>query len=183
MAEQTQSPLHFLVREVAEVHNARFFYAAIALALTLPDVCSKLMYEPSDEAYWKGGQRRYEAWCASYLTTRLTLFTPGDLWALRGGVIHQGQTFGHPKASFARVVFILPDGRGNQISIETGQDADKKLVSSIDTRTFCQAFIDAVEDFIAKTKDDPIVQKNVAGVVRFRPNGYEGHIMGLPVIT
>jgi hypothetical protein len=183
MTDEPRSPLNFLLREMVAVHKAGMYYAAIMLALTFPDICSKLTFAPSDEKYWKGTQERYEDWCEKYLSKRLASLTAQDLWALRGGVLHQGQTFGHPKSRFSRVVFILPDKGSNQFQIGKMSLQDEAPVSAISTSTFCNAFLDAVREFIAATKDDPIVQANVTGLVRFRPEGFERYILGTPVIA
>jgi hypothetical protein len=59
-------------------------------------------------------------------------------------------------------VFIVPDRGGNQFTIgnmRLAGDEEKKPVSAISTSTFCNAFLEAANEFIMKTKDDPIVQK------------------------
>jgi hypothetical protein len=180
---QNQSPLNFLLKEMCDVHNAGHFYAAIALSLMLPDICSKLTFEPSEDAYWSKTHKRYQDWCSKYLTKHLQILTAEDVWALRGGVIHQGQSFGHPNARFQRVVFILPDGRGNKFSITSHRAENSKPVKSISTEIFCKAFLDAVNEFIEATKENAVVQKNIVGLVRLRPNGYEDHIVGIPCIA
>lgn len=185
MAETEQSPLEFILREMVAVHNAGLYYAAITIALTLPDICSKLSYDVSDDRYWKGNQKRYEQWCKLYLADkeRLPYLTPQDMWALRGGMVHQGQTFGHPKSRFERVVFVLPDAGGNQFQIGEGHFGGDKPLSAISTSTFCQAILEGVRDFIVSTQDDAIVQKNIVGLVRLRPEGDGRLFSGLAVIT
>lgn len=185
MTDGVHSPLNFILREMVQVHKAGLYYAAITIALTLPDICSKATFEPSDDNYWRGVQARYEAWCERYLSTRLQSLTAQDIWALRGGVLHQGQTFGHPKSRFERVVFILPDKGNNQFtfgSLSVGGE-EVKPVSAISTVTFCTAFLEAANEFLAATKDNEIVQKNLEGLIRFRPQGYERYIVGKPVIA
>jgi hypothetical protein len=56
-------------------------------------------------------------------------------------------------------------------------------VSAISTVTFCTAFLEAANEFLAATKDNEIVQKNLEGLIRFRPQGYERYIVGKPVIA
>ncbi len=185
MTDEAHSPLNFILGEMVQVHNAGLYYAAITIALTLPDICSKAMFEPNDENYWKGVQARYEGWCKKYLATRLPSLTPRDVWALRGGILHQGQAFGHPKSRFERIVFILPDKGNNQFifgSMKIGNE-DVKPVSAISTITFCNAFLEAAKEFVVTTQANEIVQKNLEGLIRFRPEGYERYIVGLPVIA
>src|SRR5256885_2314037 len=160
MTDEARSPLNFILREMVQVHNTGLYYAAITIALTLPDICSKATFESRDEHYWKGVQARYEAWCEKYLATRLPSLTPQDVWALRGGILHQGQAFGHPKSRFERIVFILPDKGNNQFvfgSIKMG-DQHVKPVSAISTLTFCNAFLEAVNEFICVQKVNKLVR-------------------------
>src|SRR5277367_3893693 len=108
MSTEPASPLDFLLTEIMKAHNAKLFYAAICLALTVPDVCSAVEFEDQKMRFKFIGPR-YRSWCDSWVKCFAHL-TTDDLWALRGGVIHKGQTFGHPNDRFERVVFILSRG-------------------------------------------------------------------------
>ncbi|MFJ4026010.1 hypothetical protein ACIPWF_00860 [Paenarthrobacter sp. NPDC089989] len=70
------------------------WYAALSLALTLPDICGRL------ESPELRSQRRYVQWCKTYLEPKYTapgssgarLFLSGkDCYALRCAVLHEGQ--------------------------------------------------------------------------------------------
>lgn len=181
MANQ-DSPLNFVLREISETHNRGLFYASVSIALTIPDICSALEFETGDEMFWKN-QKRYERWCETYLAGKLSQLTPQDIWALRGGVIHRGQTFGHPKARFERVVFILPDRGGNSFQVQSTMKDSLLPVLSISVTTFCDAIVKGAFEWIAATSSNAIVQANAPGLIRFRPQGYENHVVGMPVIA
>ena len=72
---------------VTDAIRTRNWYAALTLALVLPDICGFLDDLPK-------GRRRYLDWCAAYLTPRYTLpvgphreehifLHPEDCYALR----------------------------------------------------------------------------------------------------
>ena len=183
MAAAVQSPLNFLIHEIASTFHARLWYAGIILCLTVPDICSASELDQSDEKFWRG-QARYEKWCERYLMKHLAALTPADIWALRGGVIHRGQTFGHPKNRFERVVFILPDGSGNTFNgIRTVVHDSEQPVHSLDIHTFGNAFFAAAAEWIEDVKDNESVRANLRGLIRVRREGYENHLVGMPVIA
>lgn len=70
------------------------WYAALAVALTLPDICGRL------ESPNVASLKRYVRWCDSYLTPRYTKEMPGgmhiflggqDCYALRCAFLHEGR--------------------------------------------------------------------------------------------
>jgi hypothetical protein len=179
MSTEPASPLDFLLTEIVKALNAKLFYAAICLALTIPDVCS--VAETDDEDMNFKIQKRYVPWCDSWVKS-FTQLTSLDLWALRGGVIHKGQTFGHPKERFERVIFILPFA-GNEFQITTKWSSNADPVCMISVEAFCKGMIDSANNWKMATKDNAIVQRNLEGLLRVRPHGYQGSVAGLPVIA
>lgn len=181
MVQPGDSPLHFVMHEIAGAFNAGLFYAAVNLSLSIPDICS------SDEELEINNrfkvEKRYVPWCTKWLCSKMLHLTAEDIWALRGGIIHQGQTFGHPKARYERIVFILPDGRGNKFQIASSMRSDAKPVTSISLDYFCKVFLTTAEEWIEATKDNKDIQEKLEGLIRFRPNGYENHLIGTAVIA
>jgi len=147
MTDVSSSPLSFALREIHATYQAKLYYAAIILCLTLPDMCAASEFEEGDEAFWNI-QKRYETWCDRYLIKHLSALTSTDIWALRGGVIHRGQTFGHPKNRFERVAFILPDGRHNIFNGIVTQMQGGLPLHSVGVDVFCQAFFDAAHEWM-----------------------------------
>lgn len=87
--------MEHLVTAVRSAVDQSNWYAALGLALTLPDICGRL------EAPGKGSRARYVAWCNEYLVPRYTahlgpqgtkhVFLHGeDCYALRCAVLHEG---------------------------------------------------------------------------------------------
>lgn len=99
--------MEHLFDQIHGVCDAGFPYAAVVMALTVPDVCANLLLPPEAKA---GGQsRRYQNWYRSHIEPVFPFITAADAWSLRCGVVHQGE-MGNNKRTFDRVVFAYQDG-------------------------------------------------------------------------
>lgn len=87
--------MQHLIAAVEKSLEDQNWYAALALALTLPDICAKL------ESPQGGSAKRYSAWANKYFAPKYTseigaareehVFLSGnDLYALRCAVLHEG---------------------------------------------------------------------------------------------
>ncbi len=185
MTDAPESPLHYILKEVVRAFDNRLYYAAIGLCLAIPDICAGLERDPQNDTrkFWdvQGGCTK---WCADYLPLTETggNLTPEDIWALRGGVIHRGQTFGHPKSRYRRVVFILPHPEGTQAQF-IFKDSEPLPVCAMSVDVFCQDVLNGAQKWIEATKDNAIVQRNLEGLVRVRPEGYPPAFAGHMVIA
>src|ERR1022692_3417221 len=79
-------PMEAILTEIDRALDAGLYYLAIALSLTLPDICGAL--ESPD-----GGatRERFTAWYDTYLAQTYQSLTAADCYSLRCGVIHQGR--------------------------------------------------------------------------------------------
>jgi hypothetical protein len=81
-------------------------------------------------------------------------------------------------------VFILPDGSGNTFNgIRTVVHDSEQPVHSLDIHTFGNAFFAAAAEWIEDVKDNESVRANLQGLIRVRREGYENHLVGMPVIA
>lgn len=94
-----------LLLEIEKALEAKLYYLAIAVALSVPDICACLEFDP-DKPKW-ATKASYVSWADANVVGRFRNLTGVDLFHLRGGVLHQGH-FGHPKSAFDRVMFIGP---------------------------------------------------------------------------
>lgn len=85
---------------------------------------------------------------------------------------------GHPQMQFARVIFSLPDGRGNVFHDNIMNDA-----LNLDARIFCETIIAAVESWLRANANDGVVQRNLERLLRVRPEGIAPYMLGMPVIS
>lgn len=79
------SRLDDYINHVYVAGNAGAWYAALALSLALPDICSSVEY-PNEPRVWK----RYGDWCTTYVTPRDVNLTGADLYVLRCSFLHTG---------------------------------------------------------------------------------------------
>jgi hypothetical protein len=104
--DQVRPELNAILREIERALDAKLYYVAIAVALSVPDICACLECDP-DKPIWSTVEK-YSRWCDANL--KFKNLDGADLARLRGGVLHQGH-FGHPKSKFDRVIFIGPESR------------------------------------------------------------------------
>ncbi len=151
-----------ILKEIERALEARLWYAAVVLALTLPDICAKL--EAAPNARKDGQQARYRRWCRRNLSDRFGL--SDDLcWYLRCGVVHEGR---YKHKDFDRVVFTTPDGGGvHNIILKIG---DTRMLS-LHVLIFCEEMMLSVSNWYNVKRDDQVVSKNLQRLVQLRPEG------------
>ncbi|WP_269514448.1 hypothetical protein [Brevundimonas subvibrioides] len=177
------SPLEVVLDEIFKCIAAGLVYPALHLALSVPDVCSSLETAHDEDARFRI-QRRYVAWCETYLSQEFLVFTASDCWALRGGVLHNGMFASHPGSQYDRILFTLPNPRmtlHENISRNNGGIIESAL--QLDAKLFCEAMATAARRWYLLKKDDPKVVQNLPNLVRVRPNGVSPHIVGVPLIA
>lgn len=178
----TGSPLDPILSDIDRLFRLGFYYAAIHISLSIPDICSSLETRVDDELRRKV-ERRYKAWCEKYLQHKFQVFTSTDCWALRGGVIHNGKLHGHTQLAYDRVIFQPPSELTilEMVSENNGGFEDKALLLNI--QNFLSIMITAARDWYSVNQEHPIVLENIDGLVRTRPDGIEPHYVGSPIIA
>ena len=140
--------MDMILQEIERALNAGFYYLAVVMALTLPDICAALASPNGDT-----DPRKYKNWYTKNLAGRFQMVTADDIWSLRNGVLHQGRC-GHPNMQFARIIFTLPEGQGNRLL--GGAILNDAL--SLDAVEFCHAVIQSVQTWFAANQNDPNVK-------------------------
>jgi hypothetical protein len=74
--------------EIEKTMEAGLWYAAVALSLTLPDICASLEARPNARS--DGQKARYKSWLNKNLAGKIGL-SADECWGLRSGVVHQGR--------------------------------------------------------------------------------------------
>jgi hypothetical protein len=193
-------PLHPSFRgflgEIDRALNANLYYAALAIALSVPDVCASLEFDPSQPSW--STQAKYEAWFNSHLSNSFKNLTASDCYRLRGGVLHQGH-FRHPKATYDRIIFSLPNSSFHAHDIIVTIAPDVKIggltrgeitgrdktgtILYLDIVKFCRQIVEAAQLWAIANKDDQNVRANFENLVRSRPEGLPPFIVGVPLIA
>jgi hypothetical protein len=166
-----------ILGEIERALSARLYYLAIAVSLTLPEVCAAL---ESDTGHNRSSSEAFKKWYNHYLAHIYTNLTDADAYSLRCGTIHQGK-FGRPGMQYDRVVFTFPEAIfRNHNGLMQWPDIS---YLSLDAEYFCRDYIAAARQWFRDKQADPNVQKNLPRLVRLRLDGLPPRIVGLPVIA
>ncbi len=145
------------------------WYAALYMALSLPDICAKLLEPGSSNA-----GRRYQAWFDKYLKPHYAggadghqFLTSADCWALRCSLLHEGSSEISSQRSrdvLSRVIFTT-----QAIHLMHLND-----VLVLNVSAFCEVMIAGVESWMEDFRSDEAVQDRIRGMARvetgtFRP--------------
>lgn len=165
---------HFIdaARRAAEDDN---WFAAIALALTLPDICGAV-----DDPGKGRSAARFIAWWDERMAWRFVVrpdadeqpqwepftYLPGaDAFALRCAYLHSGtdNTAG-PKTNHERIRFLGPPNASGFGYSETDQ------ILYLGLEPFVEWVCLAVEDWLADRASDPVAQERLTGLVSVVPS-------------
>lgn len=168
--------------EVKHALDAKLYYLAIAVALTIPDICISL--ECDTGKIWTN-QSKFVAWSTKYIAPQYTYLTGQDIYYLRCGVLHNGK-YGHHKSPFDRIMFTLPNTSRTLIheylSVDNG--GTRESVLTLDVDLFCASIIRAARSWLSDADTNHSnVSANMPNLVRLRPDGLPPHLVGLPVIA
>jgi len=161
-----------ILEEIEKALEAELYYLAIAMALTMPDICAALE-SPNGET--KGS--KYKAWYNANLARIYPNITDEDCYSLRCGVLHQGR-LGHSNMQYGRILFTLPNPQNNCFHNNIINDA-----LNLDAIRFCSDVIACTRLWYNQKKDDLIIKNNLPNLVQFRPQGLAPYMVGMPLIT
>lgn len=164
--------MHAILDEIEQCVASSNFYAAITLALTVPDVGGALGAPDG-----RSDGARYQAWYDSNLSARYPWLTAKDFYSLRCGVVHQGQ-FRNSKLQFSRVLFTLPEVCGAIFHNNVLNDA-----LNLDAGMFCDDVVASGRLWLSENENNAIVQTNLARSVKFYPQGLAPYMVGMPLIS
>ena len=180
--------------EIEKAIEAKLYYLGITVALSIPDICASLEFDPDNPAH--ANSATYAAWCDANMQGMFNNLAGIDLFYLRCGVLHFGH-FGHSKSKFNRVIFIGPE---SQIQVRRdiiatvmsgvsfgGVSAEELRLSGnvlqVDLLYFCKAIVDAASAWSISKANDTHVQRNLPNLVRYRPNGLPPWSIGVPTVA
>jgi hypothetical protein len=175
------SPLKSIINDIDRVIAARIYYPALAVCLTLPEICTSLEVDNSE--FIK--EKHYVAFLERYAPPE-----PGGLgiqpkqcYRLRGGVIHRGNASGHPFFGSTHVLFTLPEVNVSIHGISFQVEDTEQRASTFDLVTFCEGMKRAVYNWYAANQHNEKVAANVLNLLSYRPEGVRPFVVGCPVIA
>ena len=191
--DRVPQELNAILREIEKALEAKLYYLAIAVALSVPDICASLEFDPDNPR--RANMDTYAAWCDANIGASLKNLAGVDIYYLRCGVLHFGH-FGHPKAKFNRVMFIGPESQFKAhdtiMNVNPGVSfggipAEQLRLSGrillLDVFRFCQMIMSAAQEWSKAKAADPFVQRNLPNLVRYRPDGLPPFSIGVPTIA
>jgi hypothetical protein len=196
--DRTPVELNAILREIERALDAKLYYLPIAVAFSVPDVCSGLELNPENPG--RQNRRTYVAWCEANLCQRFQDLNGHDIYNLRGGTLHKGR-FEHHEARFNRVVFVGPEspfrvhdsiisiapdvkfggGSMEEMTAEALRLSEKALILGV--LPFCQAVIESAREWVIRNLDTANVKANLPRLVRYRPEGLPPFMVNVPVIS
>ena len=145
------------------------WYAALYMALTLPDICANLQ-EPGA----KESGKRYRAWFDRYLKPvyksefhgpDFHFLRSGDCWALRCSLLHEGSD----EISGQRSREVLSQFKFTTQGVHLGMMED---VLVLNVSMFCNEVCAAVEGWLQDVAADYGVQERIGGMARVEVGGF-----------
>jgi hypothetical protein len=171
------SPLGLVLNDIQRAVEAKLYYPALLVALTIPEICVALTMEKKDLV--KG--KHYVAFIDKYTIPRELGLSGIDCYRLRGGVVHRANFSGHPKVDWTNVVFTVPE-TGSQIHALSMRTADK-IAAMFSLEMFCGSMIAAANKWYKENKNNPKVSQNMNDLIRWCPNGLSPFVGGAPVVA
>src|SRR5689334_18703005 len=106
------TPLESILADMNRAIEARLYYPALLVALTIPEICCALLEKDATPV----GHKRYMAFIDKYAPHGDPVkkivglgLSSLDCYRLRCGVVHRGNAAGHREAPWTHVLFSLPE--------------------------------------------------------------------------
>jgi hypothetical protein len=166
---KTEPPLYRYVRDIHLAVDAGALYSALALALTIPDICGAIEY-PNEPAANKRYREWFKVWCGFHRSQ----MTAADCWALRCTYLHLArEQFEGDAATFAaleRIQFTVGKSGGGWLSkhVEPASAGAKPAVQ-IPTETFCRDMAGTALGWFKKRENEAGVAVGLAKLLEIRP--------------
>lgn len=177
--QPSSSPLAAIYDEIEKAIEVKLWYAAIAISVALPDICSTL--EGVERTNWQ----TYKEWFDRNASNSFRNFGKHECYELRCGVMHNGILQGGvDKRSKYEGVYFTPPGSflsmNDSVMKNIGGREGPFLFMSV--TPFCRTMIEIVKAWELAHQNDEAVHARMEKLVRLRPDGVPPFIVGAPVI-
>jgi hypothetical protein len=158
--------------------DARLYYPALLVALTVPEICAALTLDNS--VFVK--EKHYASFVDKYATPRGLGCDGLMCYRLRGGVVHRANIAGHPLLGSTHIIFTVPE---SQIKIHalTIKAGEEKTATMFDLVRFCSMMVEAAYAWYEDHQNEPKVEANMRNVIRFCENGLAPFVVGQPLLA
>ena len=141
------------------------YFSAIAIALTLPDICASIEAEDN-----KTSRDKYCRWFNKYLVDKYTIFSTDrnivvfsakECYATRCSFLHQGTHITEHQDIISKEKNAVKSVNFMNDTIFKGYIRLGDEIT-IDVKSFCQNMIIAVEQWILETRDNDSISKKIS---------------------
>jgi len=155
---------------------AKNHYAALSLALMIPDICGSL----EDPGTGKS-QKRYERWFSKWAEPKFThngkiFLSSSDCFQLRCSLIHSGSTEidSNKRDVLQRIEFFDDSGRGHLVWLEgnTYNGVKQPSVLVLVASKFSETMYQAAEEWDAASANEPSIQALKTNLTVIRSKGF-----------
>lgn len=171
--------LQSIFSEIQTAYQAKLYYLAMAVTLTIPDICAGAEL---DLGTTNVKREHYEAWCRAYLIPGYKLLHEADVYCMRGGMIHTGQ-FTHRHQRYQRPFFTVPGPplrMHDNVMENMGPNRESAL--TLDLEAFVDSMKLAATVWYAKQSQNANVKANIGKIICMRPHGIAPFVVGSPVV-
>lgn len=157
-----------IVKSIYEAVESGNWYAALFIAISLPDICGKIE-DPN-----KGSCVRYTEWFDKYLASYKGFLSGKDCYALRCALLHGGSadiTNQRIREVLEYFVF-LPKGPHCNLIKDSIIDGKKQSFLQLSVDTFTSDMARGVETWLQDIKDDEIIMKRCNETIKIHESGF-----------
>jgi len=161
-----------ILQQIKKSLDAGLFYPALALCLSLPEICSRMEQE---DIISGGSKNHYIRWFDEYLGPKYDGLSGEDCYYLRCGIAHNAKA-SHRNIKYSRVIFSFhPTSMVHNCILHD--------VLCLDCTTFCDDMICAVREWQKLNSDNATVKGHLASLITLRENGLSPYVVGIPIIA
>lgn len=165
-----ESKLNHFIEAVRKGLYEKNFYASLTVALTLPDICSKIEFPEENTG------KRYPEWFDKYVGDKYKVNIIGqeicflvgqDAYALRCALLHQGEidiTSQRARSQLSKFVFVEPPRSG----MIHNNKINNMLQLQVDI--FCLDICEGVEKWIEENKTNTVFDSRLTNMIEIKKN-------------
>jgi hypothetical protein len=174
MTDPRQDTISELMSSIETSLQTENWYAALAIALMLPDICASCDPNYADMTTGK----RYGRWFDLYLAQDSDIMINGELcWDIRCKFLHQASSI--PKRSHRLDLDVGCDDSQTEVNIDMIRfTADRdifahgNLITSqlqLSVAVFCRSIMRAVVKWLVQSRTNPVIQREINSMAKIEP--------------
>lgn len=171
------SHLESIIYDMKQCIQAKLYYPALLVALTIPEICAALTLSRATFV----NKTHYANFVDRYTTPPSLGLGGAECYMLRCGIVHRANLAAHTLLGVTHVVFTLPDspGRLHAFSMVVGEYKS----AMFDLQSFCDTMEAAARDWFRDHEHHTLVSENLKSLISYKPFGAPPFVTGIPVVA